>query len=367
MSSLVARPAVKYGLVALFIVILYLSVTSITSASQSSRSLVDKTLAWTNSLKPKENGTPTLLPLEEAKDYCAMRRWQPYPKRDRKRKVYDLFMINTELDWMEIRMGELASEVDYFIVLESATDFHDRPKPLYVQNNWSRFSNFHPKMIHHVLDVSKNNGSDAWGREHFSRNAMMDQVFPTLKGEQEVQLGDVIVVSDVDEIPRPEIIKTLRNCEFPRRLRLRTVYFRYSFQWTLREEQWIHPQATFYEGEKTVRPEDLRMGKTEGEIYNAGWHCSSCLANLKDMVNKVTSFSHSEFNLPQFRDPAQILQRVRQGQDPYNRTKKIYDRIDRNPDVPQYLLQHPDQFAYLLNRDLPSANFKDYEEFDFSS
>lgn len=368
MNSLLARPAVKYGLVALFVVIVYLSITSLSSASQqNSKSLVDKTLAWTqHPFKLRGNQTPALLPLEEAKDYCAMRRWEPYPKRDRKRKVYDLFMINTELDWMEIRMGELASEVDYFIILESATNFHNKPKPLHVQNNWSRFSAFHHKMIHHVLDVTAQNYTDAWAREHFSRNAMMDQVFPTLEGEKKVQTGDVIIVSDVDEIPRPEIIKSLRNCQFPRRLRLRTVYFRYSFQWTLREEQWIHPQATFYDGDKTIRPESLRMGKTEGELWNAGWHCSSCLGSLKDMVNKVTSFSHSEFNRPDFIDPAKILQRVRQGQDPYNRTAKIYDRIDHNPDVPQYLLQHPEEFAYLLDRDVPSANFKDYEEFEFT-
>lgn len=368
MNSLLTRPAVKYGSIALLILVVYLSITSLGSVSRSIPLLNQSVGGWTNMAKPKVNQTPDLLPLEEAKDYCAMRQWEPYPKRDQKRKVYDLFMINTELDWAEIRMGELASEVDYFIILESAVDFHDRPKPLYVQNSWSRFAPFHHKMIHHVLDLTgTNHTGDPWKREHFSRNAMMNQVFPKLTDDQKVQLGDVIIVSDVDEIPRPEIIKSLRNCEFPRRLRLRTVYYRYSFQWTLREEQWIHPQATFYDGpKKTVRPEDLRMAKVDSEIYNAGWHCSSCLGSLKDMVNKVTSFSHSEFNVPDFTDPAKILQRVRQGRDPYNRTAKIYDRIDHNPDVPQYLLQHRDEFAYLLDRDTPSANFRDYKDFNFS-
>lgn len=369
MSSLLTRPAVKYGLVALLIAIIYLSITLLGSGLQTIP-LSRKIFELPHSFQPNENenGTPALLPLEAAKDYCALRHWEPYPKRDQKRKVYDLFMINTEIDWLEIRMGELAPEVDYFIVLESAVDFHNRPKPLYVENNWSRFAKFHHKIIHHVLNVTGHTLSDAWAREHFSRNAMMDQVFPTLTGDQEVQQGDVIVVSDVDEIPRPEIIKSLRNCQFPRRLGLRTVYFRYSFQWILRDEQCghRHPQATFYEGPNTVRPEDLRMGKVDAEIWNAGWHCSSCLGSLKDMVNKVTSFSHSEFNQPDFRDPAKILQRVRQGRDPYNRTAKIYDRIDRNPDIPQYLLKHQDEFAYLVNRDLPSANFKDYKDFNFS-
>ena len=219
-------------------------------------------------------------------------------------------------------------------------------------------------MIHHVLNVTGVSFSDAWAREHYSRNAMMDQVFPTLVGDQNVNLGDVIIVSDVDEIPRADTVKALRNCQFPRRLTLRTDYYRYSFQWRLREDQHTHPQATFYNGTDTIRPESLRMGKADSEIFNAGWHCSSCLASLQDMVNKITSFSHNEFNKPEFTDRAKILQRVRQGRDPYNRTTKTYDRIDRNPDVPQYILDHRDHFAYLLDRDPPTANFKDVEDSD---
>lgn len=317
-------------------------------------------------LKSKQKPTPDLLPLDLAKDYCETRRWEAYPIRDQKRKVYDLFMINTEIDWLEIRMGELADQVDYFVILESSVDFKDRPKQLYVQDNWSRFITFHHKMIYQVLNVTGRSFKDPWDREHFSRNAMMDQVFPNLVGDQQANPGDVIIVSDVDEIPRADTVKALRNCQFPRRLTLRTDYYRYSFQWLLRDNQWIHPQATFYDGNNTIKPESLRMGKADAELYNAGWHCSSCLASLQDMVNKITSFSHSEFNRPEFIDRSKILQRVRHGRDPYNRSTKIYDRIDRNPDIPQYLLEHAEDFSYLIDRDPPNANFQDVSDSDLS-
>ena len=311
--------------------------------------------------------TPDLLPLEEAKHYCQTRRWEPFPNRDRKRKVYDLFMINTEIEWMEVRLGELASEVDYFVVLESETDFKDRPKPLYVQENWHRFAKWHHQIIHHVLNTTGHPvlNNDAWGREHFSRDAMLLQVFPTLSGPSVPQMEDVILVSDVDEIPRPAVIKGLRNCVFPQRLTLRTTYYRYSFQWILREEEWGHPQATFWKGNDTVKPEDLRMGKEDAQILHAGWHCSSCLSSFKDLAKKIDSFSHNELNKPEFKDPKEVLRRVREGRDPYDREKKIYDRIDDNHDVPQYLLKHPTKFAYLLDRDPASANFKDYDSENF--
>ncbi len=361
MGAYSTRPTARYLQTVAFLVclIVLLIITTFIARPESLPFNGENNIKLPHPFTSKAKPAPDLLPLAEAEHYCGTHRWEPYPTRDRKRKVYDLFMINTEVDWLEIRMGELADQVDYFIILESNLDFKDRPKPLHVQENWARFSKFHDKMIHHVLNVTGVPFRDAWDREHFSRDAMMEQVFPTLEGDRTVNLGDVIVVSDVDEIPRADVITALRNCEFPRRLTLRTDYYRYSFQWLLRETQWMHPQVTFYSGQDTIKPEDLRMGKADGEIYNAGWHCSSCLASLDDMVNKVTSFSHSEFNTPETTDRANILQRVRQGLDPYNRTEKIYDRIDRNPDIPRYLLKHQDQFAYLVDRDPPNANFQD--------
>lgn len=369
MTTISTRPMARYlqtryvQLVALlvFLIVLLGITTSVTPPQKLHAFITENTSKLTHPFTSKPKPTPDMMPLDEAEHYCLTRRWKPYPKRDQKRKVFDLFMINTELDWMEIRMGELAEQVDYFVVLEAETDFTNRPKPLQVQENIARFSQFQDKIIHHILNVTNNPFKDPWDREHFTRNAMMEQVFPILKGDQAVNEGDVIIVSDVDEIPRAEVVKALRNCDFPRRITLRTIYYRYSFQWLLREPQWIHPQATFYVGADTIKAEDLRMGEVDGEVFNAGWHCSSCLASLDDMVNKVTSFSHQEFNTPEFTNSLKILQRVRDGLDPYNRTEKIYDRIDNNPDVPHYLLKHRDQFAYLLDRDPPNANFKDLE------
>lgn len=107
------------------------------------------------------------------------------------------------------------------------------------------------------------------------------------------------------------------------------------------------------------------MDKQDAEIYNATWHCSSCVASLQDMVNKITSFSHNEFNKSEFTYPKKLLQRVRKGKDPCDRESKTYDRIDWNPDVPRYLLKQQDEFAYLLDRNPPSANVKDYKAADF--
>lgn len=306
------------------------------------------------------------LPLREAENFCQRRRWDIYATRDRPRKVYDLFLINTELDWLEIRLNELWDEVDYFIILEAATTFQEGTKPLRLLENWSQFKPFHSKMIHHVVNMAgaKLPDGDSWEHERYMRNALFDQALLSLSGDQAPTKGDVLLVSDVDEVLRSSTVQVLRNCAFPPRVTLRSQFYYYSFQWQHRGEQWAHPQATYYDGvTATIRPEDLRTGKADRELYNAGWHCSSCMPSLDDMVTKIISFSHKSYNQPYYTHRGRLLNAVRYGLDLFERPKEIYNRIDDNPDVPTYLKQKEarEKFGYMLDRDPDSANFWDAE------
>ena len=98
----------------------------------------------------------------------------------------------------------------------------------------------------------------------------------SLSGAQAPNQGDVLLVGDIDEIPRIGTLTALRNCAFPPRVTLRTQMYYYSYQWLHRGELWHHPQATYFDGKNTVRPESLRMDKADEELYMTGWHCSSC-------------------------------------------------------------------------------------------
>ena len=119
-----------------------------------------------------EDGVHGFLPLREAQDFCQRRRWEPYATRNQRRKVYDLFLINTELDFLEIRLNELDKEVDYFVILESNTTFQMNPKPLHLQDNIYKFKDFEHKIIHRVLDDSgakKIPKDDTWEHERYTR------------------------------------------------------------------------------------------------------------------------------------------------------------------------------------------------------
>ncbi|TEY37141.1 hypothetical protein BOTCAL_0531g00040 [Botryotinia calthae] len=327
------------------------------------------------------------LPASSADQLCASHSLTPYPHRSQKRKIYDLFMVNSELDWLEIRLNEMNTEVDYFVILEAPTTFTGLAKNMTFQENRAKFSAFEDKIIYHVLTDapppvanttlpgSKEYEANAWIQEKFQRDAMFTQVFPKLEHEQKPIEGDVILVSDIDEVIRPATLQVLRNCNFPLILTLRSQFYYYSFQFRHRGEQWAHPQATFYRGlENTIKPHSLRSrhgghvhvderdDKVVGNLWNAAWHCSSCFSTLKEMRRKMESFSHTNLNKQEFRMTDRIVDRVGKGKDLWYRFGQWYKRIDNNNDIPSYIKDHRSKFGYMVDRDGEGAGFVDYEE-----
>ncbi|EQL36598.1 hypothetical protein RJZ56_001620 [Blastomyces dermatitidis] len=346
--------------------------------------------------KPNSNGQSGLT-AQKAGELCGLYNWPVYKRgqqsrkgdqntRPPARKVYDIFLLNTELDWLEIRLNELNDHVDYFIIVEANTTFTGRPKPTLLTdtNIWAKFSRFHDKIIHHLVEGDGENVRKAFDREKFQRDSGFTQVFPTLgqpsaknpvaaKPAAAPQLDDVIIISDIDEIPRPATVTLLRTCSFPRRINLRSRFYYYSFQWLHKGPDWAHPQATYYEGyEETIKPDDLRMGRGRSivqnmfgpmaDLFNASWHCSSCFATVKEMQTKIVSFSHTEYNRPEFTNKEHIVEVVRTGKDLFNRPSQVYERVEANRDVPAYLKgkAEKERFRYMLDRDGKDGGFVDY-------
>ncbi|KZL81899.1 glycosyltransferase family 17, partial [Colletotrichum incanum] len=301
-----------------------------------------------------------VLPPEKASEYCDHYRLKP-ANYDlvRKRKVFDLLLINTEVEMLEIRMGQMAPYVDYFVILESDKTFTDHPKPLYIKENWNIFKPWHNKMILRTMDLEALKDDSTWDREAKSRNAMYEQVIPTLVGEQAAAIDDVLIVSDVDEIPKPEILRALRNCNIPPRVTIHSKIYYYSYQWLARND-WAHPQATVYRGANTVLPDDLRKNADDHHFNHGGWHCSYCFSTVEEMAQKINSFSHAELNKPEFKDPDWVVDVARRGLDIFGRGESNFDRIETNHDVPDYVKHNSYKFRFLLDRDPPNGNFRDY-------
>jgi hypothetical protein len=86
--------------------------------------------------------------------------------------IYDFFILNNELDMLEIHLYELYDYVNLFLIAESNLTLSGKSKPFYLKNNWARFSRYHKK-IHRVevpLSNLINTGKNAWDNEHRMRN-----------------------------------------------------------------------------------------------------------------------------------------------------------------------------------------------------
>lgn len=128
-------------------------------------------------------------------------------------------MVNTELEWLEVKLNTTDDHIDYFVIVESPKTFTNRDKPMIVRENLGKLAAYRDKIIYHQLEIPEGFHSDranparAW--EDLQRNAMYDQALVRLKGNQAPVQGDVIIVADMDEIPRPETIAILKALRFP--------------------------------------------------------------------------------------------------------------------------------------------------------
>ena len=114
-------------------------------------------------------------------------------------KLYDCFTFFNELDILELRLRELDALVHRFVLVEAHITFTGHAKPLHFALNAARFGPWLDRIIHIVVDDFPLGMTNPWQREAFQRNAVA-------RGLLHAQPGDLVLVSDVDEIPKPEIL-----------------------------------------------------------------------------------------------------------------------------------------------------------------
>src|SRR6185312_15373656 len=122
--------------------------------------------------------------------------------------IYDCFMFFNELELLELRLHELSGVVDKFVLVETTVTFTNKPKSLIFQENLSRFKKFQDKIIHIVVDDMPKS-SNPWTLEKFQRDAIR-------RGLNDCRPDDVVLVSDVDEIPRAKtLVEAAGKMKYP--------------------------------------------------------------------------------------------------------------------------------------------------------
>ena len=280
----------------------------------------------------------------------------------RKRRVYDFFAFNDETDMLEIRLNTLASVVDYFILVESPKTYQQRSKRLVYQDTKDRFLTFQDQIIHVVLDDLPNTTS-AWEIEGFVREEGLRRGL-NADPKKAVRDNDVVLVSDTDEILRPEIINGLKYCSGfesdvgETRILLRQNLYYYAFSWRHDVPLYWRTDAVLWDI-KHPRYNIRRQDGAAVVVNNSGWHCSWCFKRMQQFRIKARSYSHSEHDQGHFLSRNHILQSVRNGLDLFNRSSETFTFVEPI-DIPLYLKSNAHRYLWMLDRRGPTANFEDF-------
>lgn len=113
--------------------------------------------------------------------------------------IIDCFTFFNELDLLEARFELLYNDVDFFVFSEASQTHSGDPKPFYFYENRDRFAKWLDKVIY-IPVVVDSDFSTSWHLENLQRNVLFDYL------PHDLQSSDIIMISDLDEFPRIEIV-----------------------------------------------------------------------------------------------------------------------------------------------------------------
>lgn len=123
-------------------------------------------------------------------------------------KIFDCFTFFNEVELLELRLKMLSPYVDYFILVESNVTFRGDLKPFYFNPTDERFKPYINKIIHMKFgNFSQETKPNDYSLEIQQRN----YISAGLNRLNICQDNDLIIISDLDEIPNPAILQQLKN------------------------------------------------------------------------------------------------------------------------------------------------------------
>lgn len=283
-------------------------------------------------------------------------------------RIFDLFLSSHEFDLMEIRFHTLYETVDTFIILESRQTFRGKPRHLAFPSVLRRLPGRIINKIRYIV-IDELHGSNGWGKEHYQRDSLF--TIALKQSGVQAQNGDILLLSDADEIPKPHFLQALRLCNFQYPLVMLSNLNYYAFN--LVGRPWgAGPRAILYSEAMPLTATQLRSGSGAGPggdfhyHANTSWHCSYCFKHVAAFKAKLESFSHSETDIPRFKSTEHIISAVRNGLDLFDRPDITFQK-QQVVDAPEYVKLHPDRFGYLLTRDTEDAGFVDVYQKDVNT
>ena len=235
-------------------------------------------------------------------------------------KIFDCFMYFDEEIILDLRLNILDDFVDYFVIVESTYNHKGQKRDL--KFNLNKFLQFKKKIIYIVYDekpkgiheIFDNDNEDIKSHKYIENSLLRENGQRNFisYGLNKADDNDIILISDVDEIPNLENINfnEIKN----KIILFKQEMFYYKFNLKLPNLIWTGTKAC--SKKNLINPQwlrnikdkkysffrlDLVFSKTKYSnikfINNGGWHFSN-IKTAKEIENKLKSYlHHREFDV----------------------------------------------------------------------
>jgi len=270
-------------------------------------------------------------------------------------KIYDCFSYWDEDLLLDLRLNILNDFVDYFVIVEGNKTWQNNYKQF--RFDIKKFEKFKKKIIYiQVEDMP--DGKNPWVRENFQRNCIE-------RGLKGANNDDLIIISDLDEIPNPQSIENFNHQNRYVALKQNHYYYKLNLQaqnnpfWIgskicvkkyLKSPQWLRNLK--FKKRPFWRIDKLRLNNI---IENGGWHfCNlktpiELLYKYRNLCETNDQFVFKEKIPDEFLDENKITEKINQGLDLLGRDEKFnVVKIDNN--FPRYLIDNKKKYSDWISK-----------------
>ena len=260
-------------------------------------------------------------------------------------KIFDCFSYWDEDFLLDLRLNIMNNYVDFFVIIEGNKTWQNNPKKLRFDIN--KFSKFKNKIIY-IAVADLPDGDDPYSRENYQRNCIS-------RGLKNAEENDLVLISDLDEIPDPTKISKFKIKQKYAVFKQRHFYYKLNLQsknnpfWHgsricvkkfLKSPQWLRELK--FKKRPFWRIDKLYLNNI---IENGGWH----FCNLKSPEQLLYKYK----NLCETNDPYhfkekidekylhldEIISRISKGDDLIGRKDK-FEKIEIDNCFPNYILEN---------------------------
>ena len=229
-------------------------------------------------------------------------------------KIFDCFMFFDEEQILDLRLNVLNDIVDFFVIVESVYNHKGEKRELVFDKN--KFSKFKDKIIYlihdeipkHVEMINQNDNENEKNRKYimnavYRENSQRNYIS---QGIKQAEKNDIILISDVDEIPKFENINIREITN--KIIMFKQYMFHYKYNLVLPNFKWTGTKAV--RKKNLISPQWLRNTKDRNYpiyridtffskkkynniriIEDGGWHFSN-IKTPKMLNRKFRSYLH---------------------------------------------------------------------------